>query len=144
MSIDRDAYKMLLGRQGSGKRAKKKDNPEYHLQCWLALYLSDLHVLFCANSGAGLKLTMGQAVKTKRMGYRKGFPDMQILEPRGKYHGMLIELKCGKGKYPSLEQKAWRDALKDKGYYAVIVPPLEYLDAQNWLKIEIEEYLKLK
>lgn len=125
------------------KTRRRNNNPEFHLQCWLSLHLMFLNVLYCANAGAGLKLSMGQAVKTKRMGYRKGFPDMQIFEPRGKYHGMFIELKVGKNK-ASPEQIAWRDALLDRGYYAVIVPPLPYIDARNWLEREINFYLNLK
>ena len=49
-------------------------------------------VLF--NSGmSGVKLTMGQAIKAKRLRSCKGFPDLVIYEPRGEHKGLFIELK---------------------------------------------------
>lgn len=121
---------------------KRNKSEEYHLQCWLACYLAGLGVLFCANSGSTMKTSLGVAIKIKNSGYRRGFPDMFIYEPRGKYHGMAIELKVNG--YPDKEgfQKKWRDDLEKKGYYAVIVPRLKYMDAMGWVKKEVDKYLE--
>ena len=51
-------------------------------------------VMFHSDFGSGIKLTMGQAVKQKKLnGGRRAWPDMIIAEARGGYHGLFIELK---------------------------------------------------
>ena len=41
----------------------------------------------------GFKLPIGLAVKAARLNKKRGIPDLIILEPKGKYHGLMIELK---------------------------------------------------
>ena len=48
-------------------------------------------------------------------GLAKGFPDLLILEARGGFHGMAIEMKYGKNTLTE-EQKYWLRLLKDKGW----------------------------
>ena len=60
-------------------------------------------VLFHSDFGSGIKLTMGQAVKQKRLnGGRRAWPDMFVAEPalrcidggwKYEWHGLFIELK---------------------------------------------------
>lgn len=50
------------------------------------------HVLFNSDM-AGVKLTMGQAIKAKKLRSSKGFPDLIIYEPRNGFHGLFLELK---------------------------------------------------
>ena len=51
-------------------------------------------VIFHSDFGSGIKLTMGQAVKQKRLnGGRRAWPDMFIAEPTLDYSGLFIELK---------------------------------------------------
>lgn len=64
-------------------------------------------VIFHSDFGSGIKLTMGQAIKQKRLnGGRRSWPDMFIAEPKkvviskgehtrlvAGYHGIFIELK---------------------------------------------------
>ena len=50
------------------------------------------NVLFNSDM-SGVKLTMGQAIKAKRLRSCKGFPDLVIYEPRGEHKGLFIELK---------------------------------------------------
>lgn len=65
---------------------------------------------------------------------------MQILEPRGSWHGMFVELKVGR--YAEPEQREWQAKLLAKGYYAIIVPgSLDYHEAQRFLEEETEKYL---
>ena len=42
---------------------------------------------------SGIKLTMGQAVKAKKLRSSKGFPDLVIYEPRCNCHALFLELK---------------------------------------------------
>ena len=76
-------------------------------------------IRYCASLG-GIRTSMKQAIKAKATGYVKGFPDVQILVPRGGFFGLFIELKLNKKSYPTKEQKAWIDDLNTAGYMAVV------------------------
>ena len=67
------------------------------------------------------KATVRVVVELERQGLKKGFPDNFIAEPRGKYHGLFIELKRAKKSLSrkSIEQRKWIKMLNDKGYMAV-------------------------
>ena len=67
--------------------------------------------------GGQYQVHMSQRIKAKKSGYKKGFPDLFIYEPRGSYHGLAIELKVGYNK-PTIEQLNWLKKLTDKGYLA--------------------------
>jgi hypothetical protein len=75
--------------------------------------------LYCASAG-GMRTSYLQAIKMKRTGYVKGFPDLFIYEPRGEYHGLAIEMKKEKGGTASPEQKRWQDDLRNRGYCSYI------------------------
>lgn len=73
---------------------------EAELQVQVADYLRLRYpsVLFHSDFGSGIKLTMGQAAKQKRMnGGRRSWPDMFIAEPTWRpprhYCGLFLELK---------------------------------------------------
>ena len=78
----------------------------------------------------GVRLTMGQAVKAKKAGMKKGFPDiffplsMIALNADGGragiWCGLFIELKKEKGGRATPEQKEWLNELKNQGYYTCI------------------------
>ena len=94
----------------------------------------------------GVKLTIGQAVKAKKQGMKKGFPDIFLPVPRGNYHGLFIELKIkpyrndkDRWVYPKVseEQKWWLNELTEQGYLAMICKGFDM--AQN----AILGYLKL-
>lgn len=42
---------------------------------------------------SGIRLTMGQSMQIKLMRSSNAFPDLFIIEPRGKWAGLFIELK---------------------------------------------------
>lgn len=50
-------------------------------------------IMFTCDLGSGMKMTMWQATKAQHMRSQRGMPDMMILEPRGVYHGLFLELK---------------------------------------------------
>lgn len=74
-------------------RTKRKASEE-SLQVAISTYLRLQYpnVLFTAES-SGIRLTMGQAVKAKKQRSDRALPDLWIMEPKGRYHGLIIELK---------------------------------------------------
>ena len=52
----------------------------------------------------------------QEMGRAKGFPDLFIAEPNGKFHGLFIEMKSKSGS-TSKEQRAMMDDLCERGYH---------------------------
>ena len=104
-------------------------------------------VMFTAES-SGIRLTMGQAVKAKKLRSERGLPDMMIFEPRGQYHGLIIELKK-EGKSPFLlngdlsvnkhiqEQAKTISKLNRKGYFAC------FCTGFDSAKETIDAYMKL-
>ena len=63
---------------------------------------------------------MREAIRLKETGYKKGFPDLFIYEPRGDHHGLAIELKKDSGGRVSPSQKEWQHALEMRGYKATV------------------------
>lgn len=60
-----------------------------------------------------------EAVNLKRQGVKSGVPDLCLPVPRGKYHGLYIELKAGKNK-ASQKQREWLRALREQNYAAMV------------------------
>ena len=119
-------------------------NLEHRLQAQYAIFLDSLGVLYCASSG-GVNSSRRAAGKMKRAGYKRGFPDIFIYHPAGKYHGMSMELKVKTKKTVGAtpEQKKWRADLEAKGYYALIAPGnLDFFQARDWLEAETLKYLE--
>lgn len=75
------------------------------------------NVLFHTDYGSGTKLTLGQAVKQKRLnGGRKAWPDLFIAEARPTYHVDSIENRRwveGCGLFIELKREGTRIWLKD-------------------------------
>ena len=68
----------------------KEEN--FHLAVCDYIRMQYPNVLFNSDM-SGVKLTMGQAIKAKKLRSCKGFPDLVIYEPRGEFKGLFIELK---------------------------------------------------
>ena len=64
------------------------------------------------NGGHRTKTT---AARLKREGVRKGVPDICLPAPRGKHHGLYIEMKVDSNK-PSPEQERYIAYLKSQSY----------------------------
>ena len=102
-------------------------------------------VIFLTDA-SGVRMTPGLAKKFSLLKSGKGIPDIIILEPRGGYHGLMIELKklgvtiilkdgtFTKNKHIR-EQAAILDRLKHKGYMAVFA-----VGSNSAIEI-IDEYL---
>jgi len=102
----------------------------------VATYL-DYKGLFWHHVANERKTSKWAGAKLKRKGVKRGVVDCSILEPRGKYHGLYIELKVKGGKV-SPDQKGFILNATNRGYKAVVCWSLdEVVDL-------VEEYLKLK
>ena len=63
----------------------------------------------------GGKRNAREAASLKRQGVKAGVPDICLPVPKGKYHGLYIELKVGKNKTSSA-QNNWISKLKEQNY----------------------------
>lgn len=66
------------------------------------------------------KRSVAYGAKMKRMGLRKGFPDIFIPTARKGFYGLFIELKRDRKSRVSAEQTAWITYLNKQGYKALV------------------------
>lgn len=78
-----------------------------------------------------------EAAHLKQQGVRAGVPDICLAVPRGKYHGLYVEMKVGDNK-PTDKQNEW---LANLSYYGYAVKVCYSCLAA---KTAIERYLSLK
>tara|TARA_R100001244_G_scaffold131014_1_gene103803 strand:+ start:378 stop:659 length:282 start_codon:yes stop_codon:yes gene_type:complete len=90
--------------------------------------------VFYNGSSGGVWTTWSQGKKMVATGYKAGFPDLFIYEPRNEYHGLAIELKV-KGNYAKKHQKTILGKLQDRGYKTEICTGFDHT------KRIIDEYL---
>lgn len=60
-----------------------------------------------------------QTAILKRMGVKRGVPDLCLPVPSGKYHGLFLEMKKGGGR-ASGDQLWWLEHLKANGYATAV------------------------
>ena len=77
-----------------------------------------------------------EAAKFKAMGTKAGFPDLFLYVPKGKYHGLAIEMKSEKGATQKSQSKMLL-LLWDKGYSTHIC-----FSTKEFIEI-INEYMSL-
>lgn len=82
-----------------------------------ASYIPELKWLHCIPNGGSRNIR--EAVNLKRQGVKKGIADMFLPIPKGKYHGLYIELKVGKNKL-SVYQKEFLEYANKVGYLAIV------------------------
>ena len=95
--------------------------------------MPDLKWLYHVPNGG--KRDVATAARLKAAGVKRGVPDIALDVPKGKYHGLRIELKYGKNK-PTPQQQEWLDHLNECGYKAVVC-----YGAEEAIAV-IKEYLK--
>ncbi|WP_345198921.1 VRR-NUC domain-containing protein [Kistimonas scapharcae] len=88
------------------------------------------------NGGHRNKVT---GAKLKRMGVKRGVPDVFYMEGRGCYSGLVVEFKATppKDSVVSKEQREWIDRLRAQRFRAVVCKGFEAI------KKEFEWYLSL-
>lgn len=79
-----------------------------------------------------------EAARLKGQGVKPGVPDICLPVPRGRYHGLYIELKRQRGGKISSLQKIWLTALAGQGYKCLVCFGAD--EAER----EITNYLRLK
>ena len=87
----------------------------YHCE----INMPDIYVRLHSTPNGGLRAKK-TAVHVRAEGQKKGYPDVSLDLPKGRYHGMRLEFKHGANK-PSDEQKQWLNTLSKDGYYCVVV-----------------------
>lgn len=105
----------------------KKEEEILSFQLSKYLQLQHPNILFHYDFGSGMKMTMGQAIRQKRLNPYRGWCDLFIAQPTIKYSGLFIELKKEtpfkingeiKTNDHLKEQKQMIDNLNRLGYYA--------------------------
>ena len=77
----------------------------------------ELDMIFhITNEGKRSKRT---GAELKRMGLKRGIPDICLPVPNKEYNGLWIELKADKTKRLTKEQKEWLEKLNRYGYKAL-------------------------
>jgi hypothetical protein len=124
---------------------RKEESLQIAVSTYLKLNYPD--VVFTSES-SGIRVSIGTAMKMKKQRCEGKLPDMIVLEPRGQYNGLVMELKTV-GQSPFLrngslsenahvrEQARMLDRLKHKGYYALFVVGIDQAIRT------IEDYLKM-
>ena len=75
------------------------------------------HLAAIPNGGKRSKKT---ANEMQAEGAKTGYPDMGLDIPRGRYHGMKLELKKEGGNKPSNSQIEWLNRLDKQGYFVCL------------------------
>ncbi len=83
---------------------------------WAAL-VHKVRLVHIANEG---KRTTWFGNRLKKLGMRKGFPDLLLFIPRKGFFGLAIELKRDKASKLTPEQREWLAELNSHGYLAKV------------------------
>ena len=84
---------------------------------WNSNRFEELKWIFhCPNEA---KRSAALGFELKRLGMKKGVPDLLLLAPKGNYIGLAIEMKYGKNKC-TIDQVLWLDWLYKQGYMCKI------------------------
>lgn len=122
------------------KNYKSRETSEHDEQValfqWIFMQLNkypELNNIFAIpNGGHRHKLT---AIKLKKEGVRAGVLDIFLAYPKGKYHGLFLEMKVKNNRLQD-NQKEWINRLEPAGYKCVVC--WSWLDAKQ----AILEYLE--
>lgn len=101
-------------------RAEDEGGHQEALFTWAAYNMGrmpDLEYMHHVPNGGKRDRATGAVLK--RQGVRAGVPDIHLPAPRGKYHGMYIELKAGRNTVTEIQRK-WLEYLRQQGYYTAV------------------------
>ena len=117
------------------KNGKRSEAEEQSILFEWAAYMPELENMYAIPNGGSRHPV--EARNLKRQGVKSGVPDIHLALPKGKYHGLYIELKVGKNK-TSKNQDEWLERLSKAGYAVAVCYGFE--EAQK----VILKYLELK
>lgn len=128
-SLHMDAYRRLLERQERNARRATSRHEESALQrtcvAWFrAQYPEHASMLFAVPNGGGRSRT--EAAIMKGEGVTAGVSDLILLEARGGWGALCIEMKTrSKSSRQRPSQKAWQEAAERAGNRYVVIRSLE-------------------
>ena len=131
MSNNRITFDQLVEHQRRRPQRRRPDDEEHRIQCacvnWFRLQYPDhASALFAVPNGGRRDRVSG--AKLKAEGVLPGVSDLILLLPRGRHHGLLIEMKTERGKQ-SQAQRDWQRDMVHRGYkYMVIRSIDEFID----------------
>ncbi len=131
MGNNRMTFQQLVEHQRRNKTRKRPDDEEHRIQAacvnWFRLqYPTHASALFAVPNGGRRDRVSG--AKLKAEGVLPGVSDLILLLPRGRHHGLLIEMKTERGKQ-SQAQRDWQRDMVHRGYkYMVIRSIDEFID----------------
>ena len=102
--------------------AKNHCPTEYQEQCaviaWSRMMAAttEPRLALLHGDASGVRVPIGCAVKMKRCGAVKGFPDLMLPIACGVWHGLFVELKRRRGGVVSPEQRTVHSMLQEQGY----------------------------
>lgn len=117
-----------------GPRAGSEHHEQVALFAWARLHEKDtpeLALLFAVPNGALRPYAMrldrrGQPVRYSPIGQRlaaeglkRGVPDVWLPVPRGRYHGLVLEMKWGRNR-PTAQQTWWLGQLTTQGWCTAV------------------------
>lgn len=107
---------------------------EWANQCVRLNIYPELEMLYAVPNGG--RRNKAEAAHLKRQGVKAGVPDLCLSIPRGKYHGLYIEMKVDNNK-PTEKQEHW---LRNLSYYGYAV---KVCYSARAARAAIESYLSL-
>lgn len=87
-------------------------------------------LLFAIPNGGQRNIITAKRMKDE--GVRAGIPDLFLAVPRGKFHGLFVEMKKTRGGVVSDAQKACMQMLSENGYCVTVCHG--FMDAQDAVK----------
>lgn len=87
-------------------------------------------LLFAIPNGGQRNIITAKRMKDE--GVRAGIPDLFLAVPRGKFHGLFVEMKKTRGGVVSDAQKACMEMLSNNGYCVTVCHG--FMDAQEAIK----------
>lgn len=75
-------------------------------------------LLFAIPNGGQRNIITAKRMKDE--GVRAGIPDLFLAVPRGKFHGLFVEMKKPQGGVVSDAQKACMEILSENGYFVTV------------------------
>ena len=108
---------------------------EYLIEWFAAQYPTISHLLVHVPNGSNVGVRAG--ARLKKMGLRKGFPDLFLFIPGGGWHGLAIEMKKKKGGRVTPEQQFMLEKLEKSGYKAIVAHGFD--EASQAIKAYITE-----
>lgn len=84
---------------------------------WEARQWPELRNLFAVPNAGQRHPAVGR--KMRKEGLKRGVPDLFLDVPRGRYHGLRIEMKVRPNTLTP-EQQDWMTRLTDQGYYVAV------------------------